>query len=357
MSVPFTQTREYLSWHQALGEKTFYKEFFDRGKEGDKEGGGVAAPQQTLAIVASLVINLRIGKVLYVPYGPYLSSFFYSQDLERTNILEKQVLSYLYELAKEEGCVFVRLENFNNLPSFRLKETLLSFTPPKKTFAKEGIFQPRMEWWLDLKLPEGTMYDNFHKDHRYSIRRAQKENILFEIVDLDQSLSFDEPKKEKYFREFMNLMKITGERDDFKLYEEGYYRAFFRDCPDSRIKKFLIFTKQVSQAEETNYLSVALVVFFDKIANLVFAGSVTEGREKGLNHLMQWEAIKYAKRLGAEVYNFGGIYENGYGRSSLQGVTSFKKKFNGYAKFHGDFLDLPVKKIKYFFYILKKIFT
>jgi lipid II:glycine glycyltransferase (peptidoglycan interpeptide bridge formation enzyme) len=170
-------------------------------------------------------------------------------------------------------------------------------------------------------------------------------------------LSFDEPKKEKYFREFMNLMKITGERDDFKLYEEGYYRAFFRDCPDSRIKKFLIFTKQVSQAEETNYLSVALVVFFDKIANLVFAGSVTEGREKGLNHLMQWEAIKYAKRLGAEVYNFGGIYENGYGRSSLQGVTSFKKKFNGYAKFHGDFLDLPVKKIKYFFYILKKIFT
>ena len=55
MNIPFTQTKEYLSWHEAVGEKTFYKEFGS-------------------FVCASLIIELRVGKVLYVPYGPALVS-------------------------------------------------------------------------------------------------------------------------------------------------------------------------------------------------------------------------------------------------------------------------------------------
>ena len=216
--------------------------------------------------------------------------------------------------------------------------------PPKKSFAKEGIFQPRVEWWLGLSEAEESIYNNIHKDHRYSIRRAEKEGIEVEIV---------EENLENYFSHFWSLLKETSERDGFSLYEEDYYRAIFKSnegINDNRMKNFLVFAKQ-----EEKYLSVALVVINDKVANLVFAGSVSEKRELGFNHLMQWEAIKKSKSLGCDVYNFGGIYENGYGKPGLKGVTNFKKRFGGYAQFHGDFIDLPIKKVRYFLYILRKM--
>jgi lipid II:glycine glycyltransferase (peptidoglycan interpeptide bridge formation enzyme) len=325
MSIPFTQTKEYLSWHEAVGEKTFYKEFGS-------------------FVCASLIIELRVGKVLYVPYGP--------------TQITKEIIDYLRELAKKENCVFVRLENElekekihsalrgdkqNIYPYDRNVFSLFfanTFLPFKKTFAKEGIFQPRVEWWLSLNETEENIYNNFHKDHRYSVRRAEKEGIEVEIV---------EENLENYFSHFWSLLKETSERDGFSLYAEEYYKAIFKNV-DGGMKKFLVFTKS-----EEKYLSVALVVINDKVANLVFAGSVSEKRELGFNHLMQWEAIKQAKKYACEIYNFGGVYENGYGKPGLKGVTNFKKRFGGYSQFHGDFIDLPIKKLHYFLYILRKM--
>lgn len=365
MNIPFTQTKEYLSWHEAVGTKTFYKEFFRNGEkekvdEVDFQIDGEEKENlesRKFAVVASIVIELRIGKVLYVPYGPV---FFGTKTVMEIN----EVLKYLKDLAKQENCVFVRLENSQGekklWPSGEINRTYtpavqnffspcVIITPPKRSFAKEGVFQPRVEWWLDLKESEENLLNRVHKDHRYSIRRSQKENIQVEIVNIDEDLN--NVGKEKYFAEFWKLIKVTGERDGFGLYEEKYYEEIINSHAfQERVKKFLVFTKL-----DNKYLSVALVVISDKVANLVFAGSVSEKREFGFNHLMQWEAIRFSKALGCEIYNFGGIHENGYGKKGLLGVTNFKKRFGGYAKFHGNFIDIPIKKVKYVLYVLKKL--
>lgn len=381
MKIPFTQTKEYLNWHKGVGTKTFYKEFFveekidtaeDRDFQIDSESEFVEE-KKLLAICASLVINLRIGKVLYVPYGPVIFD-------ENGEDLRKEIIKYLTNLAKKEGCFFVRMENIsenkktneddfedrkkaaekfagssqatssgqkNHLHLFKL------YKPKKKVFAKEGIFQPRMEWWLDLREGEEELFNRIHKDHRYSIRRAEKENIKIEIVTEDL---------EKYFESFWKLLKETGERDGFILHDEKYYKEIFNPKAIN-LEKFLVFSKlntppnlPFAVEEDSPYLSVALVVISDKIANLVFAGSVSQKRELGFNHLMQWEAIKMSKSLSCEIYNFGGITEDGYGKQSLEGVTKFKKKFGGFMKFHGGFVDIPIKKLRYFLYILRKMF-
>lgn len=329
-NCPFTQTEEYLSWHQAVGTKTFYKEFFVSLDGADFQiDVGLSDPEKVLiAFAACVVLELKIGKVLYAPYGP----FFITQPTEEE---KRKILTELKQLAAREGCVFVRIEDENNY--FKNAKHLVH--PQKKTFAKEGIFQPRMEWWLDLKNDVESIHNNFHKDHRYSIRRAQKEGIEVEIVEKNLG---------EYFDIFWNLLKETSERDGFHLYDEKYYKAIFNNHK-KELNKFLVFTKLGDK-----YFSVALVVTSHKIANLVFAGSVSEKRELGFNHLMQWEAIKHSKNIGCEIYNFGGIYENGYGKAGLLGVTNFKKRFGGNAYFHGDFIDIPVKKLRYFMYLLKK---
>lgn len=347
MNIPFTQTKEYLGWHEAVGEKTFYRDFFSA--TGDLE-------KTLIANGAFVIINLRIGKVLYCPYGPFFL-------INPTDLEKKKIIDEIYEIGKKENCVFVRLEDQQNY--FKNIKQLVN--PPMQTYSKEGIFQPRMEWWLDLRdprnlllgqegalvqSPEEILFSRVHKDHRYSIRRAQKENIKVEILNLHTG-----PTGVEYFEIFWNLILETSVRDGFGLYDKQYYQAIFNSPVryGGEMKKFLVLTKHTGPTGVEKYMSVALVVVKDKIANLVFAGSSSEKRELGYNHLMQWEAIREAQKQECEIYNFGGIYENGYGKQTLQGVTSFKKKFGGYAKFHGDFTDIPIQKIKYFLYLLGKL--
>jgi lipid II:glycine glycyltransferase (peptidoglycan interpeptide bridge formation enzyme) len=66
-------------------------------------------------------------------------------------------------------------------------------------------------------------------------------------------------------------------------------------------------------------------------------------------------AVLQGKKYLAEVFNFGGITEGGYGRTSLEGVTNFKKQFGGGTKFHGGFFDYPIDAAKYFLYVIKKM--
>lgn len=366
INIPFTQTKEYLSWHEAVGTSTFYLEFF---RDAEKENVEVMDFQiddeeksllknRRFAVAACVVLNLRIGKVLYVPYGPYFIT-------DPTEVEKLNVIKELYNLAKKENCVFVRLENSlmgereekifvdrrkaadeeagrNQAESSGRKNSFFMYRPNKKTFAKEGIFQPRMEWWLDMRGTEEDLLNRMHKDHRYSIRRAEKENVGVEIINKNYY---------EHFEEFYNLMLETGERNGFGIYDRRYYEAVFKSLESGGMRGFLAFAKI-----DDKFVSVALIIISGRTANFVFGGSNNYKREFGANLYLQYKCILESKSYGCEVYNFGGITENGYGKKSLEDLTKYKKKFGGYAKFHGDFLDIPIKKLGYFLYILRKMF-
>ncbi len=47
------------------------------------------------------------------------------------------------------------------------------------------------------------------------------------------------------------------------------------------------------------------------------------------NHILQWEAIRYAKAVGCAVYDFWGAPDIFNDRDSMWGVFRFKDGFNG----------------------------
>jgi len=328
MSKSFTQTKEYLSWHNSVGTKTFYKEFFAKGVSPDFQLDG-ESEKEILASVACVVLELRIGKVLYLPYGPVFQKGATVKD-------KRKVVEEIYELGKKEGCVFVRLE-----AEVFGKSEVGGFKPPVKSFAREGIFQPRLEWWLDIHDEEENIFNRFSKNTRYSIRRAEKEDVETFVVDHN----FKE-----YFKSFIELMKETSERGGYILYDQEYFQAVFNSLEHKRLKGFLV----VSKIDDM-VVSMALVIVEGGVASFVFGGSRDYKRELGSSFKTQWEAIKKSKSLGAKIYNFGGITDGVYGKPSILGVTKFKQQFGGYAKHHGGFLDLPISRIKYFLYILRKM--
>jgi lipid II:glycine glycyltransferase (peptidoglycan interpeptide bridge formation enzyme) len=319
MFLPFTQTRGYLSWHEAVGSKTFYYEFLSQNGE-------------RYACVAAVVLKTKIGKILYCPYGPV----FFDKKNFTTNF--QKILNYLKDLGEKENCIFVRFEkgeeNINGLKGI--------FSPFKKTFSKDGFFQPRVEWWKDINISENELLESFSKNHRYSVRKSQKDNV--EIVKVFGSYS-------DYFSDFYNLLRDTSLRDGFILHEKDYYHGVFKSLETNKLKGFLLFSKV---DEIVN--GFVLVIVSGEVASYVFGGSTNYKRESGSGIRLQYEAMLHAKRMGATKYSFGGICENGYGRETLLGVTKYKKQFGGYVKFHGGFVDIPIIKWKYAFYIIKKFF-
>jgi lipid II:glycine glycyltransferase (peptidoglycan interpeptide bridge formation enzyme) len=358
MNIPFTQTKEYLGWHVAVGSKTFYFDFFRDISETEDFQIDEEKTKEKYAVAACVILNLRIGKVLYIPYGPvFLSTVTESE--------KQKVINKLHEIAKKENCVFVRLENSvmgereekifvdrkkaaeqfassSQAESSGRKNSFFLYRPNKKAFRNDGVFQPRMEWWLNIEESEEEILNRIHKDHKYSIRRAEKENVQVEIINSNYH---------EYFEDFYNLMLETGERNGFGIYDRKYYEAVFNSLEKHEMKGFLTFAKI-----DEKLVSIALIIFSGQIANFVFGASNNYRREVGANPYLQYKCILESKRHGCEIYNFGGITENGYGKKSLEDLTKYKKKFGGYAKFHGDFVDMPIQKIKYFLYILRKMF-
>lgn len=331
MQVPFTQTKEYLSWQKSVGQETFYLETEN-------------------AVVACVVLNLKVGKVLYCPFGPVLKEAATDEDI-------KNLVLELKKKGRELGCVFIRLENKENIFSL--------FSPPIKTYRMDGVFQPRVEWVLDLNKTQNEIQESFTKNCRYSIRRSEKEiesgNVKIEVVEKDF---------QNYFGEFVELMKETGERNNFLNHEEKYFESIFKSLDTGNLKSFLVVgkvKKEVSHdrdnlmdvGEETEWVVNAMAVIIldneNKRANYVYGGSRNFKRELGVSYKVQWEAIKKSIDLGCTLYNFGGITNGVFGKPSLQGVTNFKKQFGGSEQFNGYFYDLPIQKLKYFLYLLYKM--
>jgi hypothetical protein len=74
--------------------------------------------------------------------------------------------------------------------------------------------------------------------------------------------------------------------------------------------------------------AVILVRFADRVIYM-YGASRDEARERMPNHLLQWEAIRWARAQGAKVYDFWGAPDVFDESDRLWGVWRFKAGFNG----------------------------
>ena len=76
-------------------------------------------------------------------------------------------------------------------------------------------------------------------------------------------------------------------------------------------------------------LAGIFVGLFAKQAIYLYGASGNEQRHLMPNYLLQWEAIRWAKREGAMTYDLWGISETDNEESALTGVSRFKGGLGG----------------------------
>ncbi len=198
-------------------------------------------------------------------------------------------------------------------------------------FSKEQI-QFRNTAVLDISPDEEAILAGMKQKTRYNIRLASKKGISVRVGD-DQD-----------FEMIYSIYAETAVRDGFAIREKKYYLTVWQTFYDSGILSPLI-------AEFEGEPLAALMLFhFGNKAWYLYGMSSGKHREKMPTYLLQWEAIRVAKRKGCRIYDLWGAPEVFSEEDPLWGVYRIKKGLGGEVFRTIGSWDLPLKPFRYWLY-------
>ncbi|MDO8639344.1 MAG: peptidoglycan bridge formation glycyltransferase FemA/FemB family protein, partial [bacterium] len=186
---------------------------------------------------------------------------------------------------------------------------------------------------------EEELLVQMRKTTRYEIKKALKENIKI-IKETNPS----------DIKKFYDLQIETSKRQKFVPFS---YKFLY--------EQFKVFSENgnalLYKAEfEKKLLAQAFVIFYGKEAVYHYGASTDEGRRHPGAYLIQWEAIKEAKKRGITRYNFWGVAPLDKTDHRFAGLSLFKRGFGGEDFEYLNAQDLIINKPKYFInYIIESL--
>ena len=309
----FLQSPQYAEFYKKLGEQGWIFGVFDA----EKLVGG------TLAVT----VHAKRGSFLFLPYGPVVS-----EKKNRSEVV-RVLTDHLSDFIKNQNLNFLKVSPFwgNNPTNLNIFKQLKYRNAPMHVLAENT-------WLLDLGPSEEDILAGMEKTHRYLIRRCMKEGVTVSQTSESQKLI-----------DFNQLHDLTAQRHRFHRFSDEYIQAEY-DC--FAPKKEAVVFKGILPDGRVD--SAAVVIFYGNMAAYRHGASANFDNKLPTSYLVQWEAIKEAKRRGFSWYNFWGIApKEANKKHPFYGITHFKKGFGG---FNMDLLhcqDLPVTKKYYFNWLVE----
>lgn len=275
-------------------------------------------------------VEAKRGKFLFLPHGPTIKSKVKTQ---KSKVLER-LIEELKEIAKKESCSFIRVA------------PIWQRTEENKKIFKNLDFRvapihthPEITWELNLKKPEEELLRAMRKTTRYLIKQGLK----------NEELKIEKSQDPKDIEIFNDLYQKTVDRHHFVPFSFNYLKNEFSVfLPDNQVLIFL--AKYQGECSAS-----AIVIFWQGIAFYHQGASFQKYPKVPASYLLQWEAIKEAKRRGCKLYNFWGIAETESKKHPFWGLTLFKKGFGGYEKKYVKTQDLPLSFKYWFTFIFEKL--
>jgi len=324
-----TEIKEKSTWEGFLlgcEEKTFLQSWnwgeFQKAMGNKIWRLGVYNDGYPISIILVVKVRAKRGTFLLVPHGPV-------GEKESLNTL----LEELKKIAKQENCSFIRIS-----PIWKRNEE------NNKLFRKLGFKQgpiqahPEASWKLDITPSEDKLLAKMRKTTRYLIRQAQKNND----IKVSQSQKIEDIKVfDKLYQEVVKTQHFVP----FSLdYLKNEFSAFNSDNQIS-----LFFGRYRGEI-----IASALVIFWSGIGFYHHAALDPKYHKIPMAYLLQWEAIKEAKKRGCILYDFWG-YVDPKLKHPWAGPTLFKMGFGGQSHFYVETQDLPLS-LKYWpTYIFEKL--
>lgn len=284
---------------------------------------GIYNNNDLVAIAQILKIKARRGTFIFVPHGP----IFKEQKQEKEIIAT--LLEHLKKLGKEHNADFIRLAPLLE----RTKENMDIFKGLGFRTAPIHM-HPELTWELGLTDSEDKILANMRKTTRYLIKQGEKNPGV--VIEKSQSYSDLEAFEEVY--------KITADRHSFVPFSMKYLKNELESFAGD--DEIVIFSGKYSG----EIVASAMVIYWKGGAFYHQGASSLKYPKIPVSYLVQWEAIKEAKKRGCKTYNFWGIAPESELEAKenhpWKGLSLFKKGFGGYKKEYVKTQDFPLK-LKY----------
>ncbi len=250
-------------------------------------------------------------RVMYVPRGPLL-------DWRDTSLCAR-VLDDLQSLARRERAIFIKIDPGLPLATGGPEETApdpIGGGLRAELIRRGWRFSPdqiqfRNTVTLDLRRSEASLLAGMKQKTRYNVRLAEKKAVHVRPgspADLDL---------------LYRLYAETSVRDGFVIRPAAYYRDAWGGF--MRAGRAQAFIAEVEAAP----VSALILFVFGGTAWYFYGMSTTAHRERMSNHLLQWEAIRWARAQGCAAYDFWGAPDAFESSDAMWGVWKFKEGFGG----------------------------
>ena len=260
---------------------------------------------------------------MYVPRGPILP--WGDADLVQT------VLGDLESVARKKGALFLKIDPEVEEGSPEGDRLTAALAGRGWRPSAEQV-QFRASLLLDLTSSPEELLARMKPKWRYNIRLAERRGVRIRPGTLE-----DLPLLYAMYRE-------TSVRDRFVIRPEAYYQdAWGRFIAAGLAQPF------VAEVEGEPVAMVILFRFGGR-AWYMYGASRSLHRDRMPNHLLQWEAIRWAQAQGCTVYDLWGAPETPDEADPMWGVYRFKAGFGArYVRYIGAW-DFPVRRSLYTLY-------
>ncbi len=273
--------------------------------------------EKLVGVMLSIVEDAKRGRYLTIPGGPIINW--------RNTAVIKTFVEKVKEIAKKQQCVFVRV-----------RPQLIADEFSKSLFKNSGFvdapihLHAELTSQLDITKTEEELLVGMRKTTRYELKKAGLLNI-----EIKTSKNPDEIKK------FYDLQLETAHRQKFVPFSYEFLYEQFKIFAQNELA--LLF----SAFHKKTLLAQAMVVFYRQEAVYHYGASTQEGRKYPGSYLIQWEAIKEAKKRGMKRYNFWGVAPEENKNHRFYGVSIFKRGFGGEDVDYLHAQDLVINKPRY----------
>lgn len=270
---------------------------------------------ELVAVFQTVLIRAKRGHFVHVRHGPVCNT----QDKQ----LWKEVTDFLIDYTKKHRALFFRVSPLIDSDYHTVLVEL--------GYQSAAIHAMDAEycWVLPLDSTEEEILKNMRKTTRYEIKRAEKMGV--EVIKTTNP---------KDYVHFDALYKATAERQGF-VPHTGIEEEFELFSQENQAMLFL--------GKYQGDVIAAAIILFTGTQGIYHHGA-SHSNKIPASYLIQWEAIKEAKKRGMRQYNFWGIAPDGIEHHPWNGITLFKKGFGGHELQYLHAHDFPVSP----FYLLPK---
>ena len=271
---------------------------------------------------------IKAGGVLYTKHRIPFSTFYYAY-CPRVNPSDIN-FEELRKSLEENSCVNIHFDVPNIIKGSSEEKNALEI------FNKESVKSSRDEFakanfLLDLRLSEEELLNKMSIKQRYNTNYAIKKGVKVRKAE-----------GEKDFQIFFDLYKETGIRQGFYFRPESYLKKAWEIFSSHNACDILI-----AEYEDKPLASWMLFVS-DGVLYYPYGGSTETMKNLQANCLIGWEAIKYGKEKGCELFDmWGAAVDLNDVKDEYFGFSQFKAKYGGDHVVYIDSYDLVLNEPVY----------